>query len=245
METIKLQKFFSECGIMSRRSAEAEIQAGNVTVNGISARLGDRIDPETDRVFWNGKEITAPIRDRDHTYVMLHKPAGYVTTMQDEKGRPTAAELLTGIQKRLYPVGRLDMYSDGLLLFTDDGDLTYRLTHPSHHVTKSYRLIVKGVLSSDDAKRMEQPMVLDGYQLQPVTAELIQSDVIVGGTKASVLNVCLREGRNRQIRKMCEQLGLTVIRLSRLSLGEIQLGTLPSGKWRYLSPEEIQYLKEI
>jgi len=245
METIKLQKFFSECGIMSRRAAEAEILAGNVSVNGIPAVLGDRIDPEADLVCWNGKEITASVLSRDHTYVMLHKPAGYVTTMQDEKGRPTAAGLLSSIPKRLYPVGRLDMYSDGLLLFTDDGDLTYRLTHPSHHVTKCYRLIVKGVLSVADAKRMEQPMVLDGYRLQPVTAELVQSGVTVGGTNASVLNVCLMEGRNRQIRKMCEQLGWTVIRLSRLSLGEIQLGNLPSGKWRYLSPEEIQYLKEI
>lgn len=245
METIKLQKFFSECGIMSRRAAETEIRNGNVSINGIKALLGDRVDPQTDVIHWNGKEITATALSREHTYVMLHKPAGYVTTMQDEKGRPTAAELLNSIPKRLYPVGRLDMYSDGLLLFTDDGDLTYRLTHPSHHVSKRYRLIVKGTLSETDAKRMEQPMVLDGYQLQPVKAELVQAGVNVSGTVASVLNVYLQEGRNRQIRKMCEQLGWTVIRLSRLSLGEIQLGNLPSGKWRYLSPSEIQYLKEI
>ncbi len=244
MEPLKLQKYFSMCGVMSRRSAEEEIAAGRVLVNGLPASLGDRIDPDTDTVVWRGKELRLPAAAA-HTYLVLNKPAGYVTTMQDEKGRKTAASLLPAGTPRVYPVGRLDMFSDGLLLFTDDGELTNKLTHPSHHMTKTYRLTLKGTLTADDARRFEMPMELDGYKLRPVEARFLENGLCVGGAEASVFEITLHEGRNRQIRRMCEQLGYTVIRLTRIAIGPIALGRLPLGKTRPLTNEEINLLRTM
>ena len=246
MEKIRLQKFFSDSGILSRRAAEAQIAAGTVTVNGITAEPGMKIDPATDTVLYNGRQI-APIRARaGRTYIMLHKPVGYVTTMKDEKGRKTAADLLHGVQSRVYPIGRLDMYSEGLLLFTDDGDLANRLMHPSHDVDKEYILTLKGMLTDEDARRYTLPMTLDGYALRPVEARLLQAGAkTADGVVCSTLSITLHEGRNRQIRRMSEQLGYTVIRLRRVRLGRLHLDPLPCGKWRYLEKDEIDYLKSI
>ena len=244
MEPLRIQKFFSMCGAMSRRRAEEEIAAGRVLVNGLPATLGDKIDPDTDTVIWRGKELRLP-EAGGHTYLVLNKPAGYVTTIQDEKGRKTAVSLLPAGTPRVYPVGRLDMFSDGLLLFTDDGELTNKLTHPSHHMTKTYRLTLKGTLTADDAKRFEMPMELDGYKLRPVEAHFLENGLRVGGAEASVFEIILHEGRNRQIRRMCEQLGYTVIRLTRVAIGPITLGRLPLGKTRPLSAEEIQTLRTL
>ena len=245
METIRLQKYLSDCGVLSRRAAEAEIQKGTVTVNGVRAEIGQKIDPESDTVCLSGRRI----RPRDpltaRTYILLNKPVGYVTTMKDEKGRQLAADLLHGVSIRVYPVGRLDMYSEGMLLFTDDGDLTNRLTHPAHHIPKKYTVTICGTLTKADVARFSEPMMLDGYALRPVEAHLIASgEVMPDGTAVSVVELILHEGRNRQIRRMCDLLGFKVVRLCRIAIGEITLGDLPRGKWRYLTPEEIAYLKD-
>lgn len=245
METIRLQKYLSDCGVLSRRAAEAEIHKGNITVNGIRAEIGQKIDPASDTVRWRGQMIRPRDQQSGRTYILLHKPIGYVTTMKDEKGRQTASELLHGVPGRVYPVGRLDMYSEGMLLFTDDGDLTNRLTHPAHHIPKKYTVTIRGTLTKADVARFSEPMMLDGYALRPVEAHLIASgEVMPDGTAVSVVELILHEGRNRQIRRMCDLLGFKVVRLCRIAIGEITLGDLPRGKWRYLTPEEIAYLKD-
>lgn len=245
MEIIRLQKYLSDCGVLSRRAAEAEIQKGTVTVNGVRAEIGQKIDPEADTVCLNGCRI----RPRDplsaRTYILLNKPVGYVTTMKDEKGRQLAADLLHGVSARVYPVGRLDMYSEGMLLFTDDGDLTNRLTHPAHHIPKKYSVTIRGVLTKADVVRFSEPMMLDGYVLRPVEAKLLTAgDRLGDGDLVSTVELTLHEGRNRQIRRMCDLLGFKVVRLCRVAIGAITLGNLPRGKWRYLTPEEIAYLKD-
>ncbi len=243
MEKIKLQKYFTDCGVMSRRAAEHEIELGNVTVNGSVATIGDRIDPLLDTVQWNGETIKPA--SLGHTYIALNKPLGYVTTMADEKGRKTAASLVSDLGKRVYPVGRLDMYSEGLLLFTDDGELANRLTHPSHDFSKKYMVKVKGACTEADIKALLSPMELDGYTLRPIKARLLKAgETDREGNVYSTLIITLFEGRNRQIRRMCEKCGLSVMRLRRISVGNIKLGDLPLGKWRHLTDEEINYLKE-
>ena len=229
---MRLQKFFSDCGILSRRAAEAEIAAGNVKVNGAVAQIGDSIDPTTDIVEYRGKRIL-PRENQKRHYIMLNKPRGFVTTMQDEKGRPTVANLTSGVGTRVYPVGRLDMDSEGLLLLTDDGEFTNRLTHPRHEIPKIYHVTLSKVLTKEELATLRAPMELDGYRLQPVTVKKLAPDTI---------QMNLYEGRNRQIRRMCEATGLKVIRLQRVAIGDLGLGDLPLGKWRELSPEEVQYL---
>ncbi len=227
---------------MSRRAAEDEISAGNVTVNGEIAQLGAKIDPENDTVIWNGKEIKSGALHR--TYIMLNKPMGYVTTMSDEKGRKTAAELISDVGCRVYPVGRLDMYSEGLLLFTDDGELANKLTHPSHSIPKHYLVKVKGALGKEQMTVLTSDMELDGYKLRPIKARIIKNgETDRFGEVYSTLMITLFEGRNRQIRQMCEKSGITVMRLKRIAIGDIKLNSLESGKWRHLSEEEVEYLK--
>lgn len=242
MEKIRLQKYFTDCGVMSRRAAEAEIENGNVTVNGVVALLGDKIDPENDTVHWKGQLIKSGALHR--TYIMLNKPMGYVTTMADEKGRKTAAELVSDVPCRVYPVGRLDMYSEGLLLFTDDGELANKLTHPSHKVYKKYLVKVKGSISRDQFKTLTSPMELDGYKLKPIEAKILKNgETDREGNLYSTLGIILHEGRNRQIRRMCEKSGIVIMRLRRIAVGDIKLGELETGKWRYLTDDEINYLK--
>ena len=181
----------------------------------------------------------------ERTYILLNKPIGYVTTMKDDRGRPIAADLLHGIHQRVYPVGRLDMYSEGLLIFTDDGELANRMMHPSHDMDKEYILSLKGEFTENDVHRYTLPMELDGYRLRPVQAHLLGTHVHHDGQICTDISVTLHEGRNRQIRKMSEQLGYKVVSLKRVRVGEIQLGTLPCGRWRYLTESEIEYLKTI
>ncbi len=242
MERIRLQKYFTDCGIMSRRAAEAEIEGGNVTVNGTVAVIGDKIDPSVDMVEWNGQIIKNGALHR--TYIMLNKPLGYVTTMADEKGRKTAAELVADANTRVYPVGRLDMYSEGLILFTDDGELANKLTHPSHMIPKIYLVKVKGAVTREQMNTLTSPMELDGYELKPIEAKVIRRGVVdTEGNEYSTIRITLYEGRNRQIRRMCEKSGITVMRLRRIAIGDIKLGELEMGKWRHLTNEEINYLK--
>ena len=242
MEKIRLQKYFTDCGIMSRRAAEKEIEAGLVTVNGITDVIGDKIDPEVDVVMWNGKRIENGAQHR--TYIMLNKPMGYVTTMSDEKDRKIAADLLDGVGTRVYPIGRLDMYSEGLLLFTDDGELTNKLSHPSHSIAKTYMVKVKGDITAKQFKTLTSPMELDGYALRPIEAKVVKKGVTDSeGNIYSTLLINLYEGRNRQIRRMCEKSEIVVMRLRRIAVGDVRLADLPVGSWRYLSGEEVDYLK--
>jgi len=239
-KTVRINKFFTDCGILSRRAAEAEIEAGRVKVNGEIATLGQKIDPKKDKVEYKGKRIM-PRRgeDKKFTYVMLNKPCGYITTMTDDRGRKCVSELVADVGKRIYPVGRLDMYSDGLLLFTDDGELTNLLTHPKHEIPKIYHVKVKGSSDEKKIKELGKPMEIDGYKIEPVKVE-IASD----RSDSCILRMTLYEGRNRQIRKMCEQVHLEILSLRRVAIGDITLGDLPQGKWRHLSGAEVRYLKD-
>ena len=237
MEEIRLQKFFTDCGVLSRRAAEKEIEAGRVRVNGAVASIGQKIDPERDTVEYLGKTVAYTANAARH-YILLHKPAGFVTTLSDEKGRKTVAALVRDVGARLYPVGRLDMNSDGLLLMTDDGALTERLTHPRHEIPKLYRVTVRGTPTEEQLTRLNMPFLLDGYRTLP-------AKVRVCGTKDgnTQLSVELYEGRNRQIRRMCEAVGLRILQLTRIAIGRIALGDLPCGQYRHLTAQEVAYLK--
>lgn len=244
MEPIRIQKFFTDCGVLSRRAAEEEIKAGHVLINDQVAQIGQKIDPEKDTVRWNAQVIRPAGGHVGRTYILLNKPIGYVTTMKDEKGRQVAADLLHSVTERVYPVGRLDMYSEGMLLFTNDGDLTNRLTHPAHHIPKKYAVTIRGTLTAADAARFTEPMTLDGYALRPVEAALLTAgERLPDGTAVSTVELTLHEGRNRQIRRMCDNLGFKIVRLCRIAIGDIRLGNLPRGKWRHLTKEEVRYLK--
>lgn len=223
---------------MSRRAAESEIAAGNVKVNGETAEIGQKIDPAADRVEYKGKVIKAR-RGTNRKYLMLNKPRGYVTTLSDEKGRKCVTELLTGVGARVYPVGRLDYNSEGLLLFTDDGELANALTHPSHSIPKYYHVRVRGEVSKAKLAELAGVDEIDGYKILPVGCTLISKS-----ETSSVIEMELFEGRNRQIRKMCESVGLEVARLKRVAVGKLELGELKKGEWRYLDKEEVDYLKK-
>ena len=237
MEPIRLQKFFTDCGILSRRAAEAAIGAGEVRVNGAVATVGQKLDPECDTVEYRGRVVEwspAPARH----YILLNKPRGFVCTLSDEKGRKTVRELVATLGARVYPVGRLDMDSDGLLLLTDDGALTERLTHPRHEIPKYYTVTVKGTPNATQLKALNESFLLDGYRTRPARV------AVMGGENGNaLLSFELYEGRNRQIRRMCEQVGLRILRLTRTAIGRIALGELPVGHYRTLTQDEISYLK--
>lgn len=229
----RLQKILSARGVCSRRQAEELIKAGRVTCNGSVCSLGDSADPDHDSILIDGSPLPSV---RAHVYIMLNKPRGYVTTLQDEKGRKNAAQLVADCGTRVYPVGRLDMDSEGLLLFTNDGDWANKLMHPKHEVDKTYRVTVTGY-SEEALERLAQPVELDGYRIKKPEVSLVGE----AGPKAQLL-VTIHEGRNRQVRRMCALAGMEVRRLVRISEGHLQLGTLPSGKWRYLTDEELASL---
>ena len=235
MEKIRLQKFFTDQKIMSRRSAEKVIEAGNVKINGKTAKLGDKVDPENDTVEFNGKIIEKTALSK--RYIMLNKPIGYVSTVSDEKGRKCVSDLVKDVGERVYPVGRLDMFSDGLLIMTNDGELANRLTHPKNGVTKKYSVLIKGEISPDKLRMLTSSMDIDGYKIRPVGVHIVS--VRDGNTNAIFT---LHEDRNRQIRKMCEKCSLTVMRLTRIAIGSLKLGDLERGKWRELTEAEVDYL---
>ena len=235
MEKIRLQKFIADAGLMSRRAAEDEIERGNVSVNGHVATIGMKINPASDIVTYKGKKIK--YERREHTYLMLNKPRGYLSSTTDDRGRKCVTDLLDGVSARVYPVGRLDMISEGMILLTDDGELKNRLTHPSHQIGKVYRVKVGGSVSDEQMEILTSPLVIDGYKIKPVEVNISSED-----ESGTVLKMTLFEGRNRQIRKMCEEAGLTVKRLSRVSIGNLKLDGLPVGKWRYLEDSEVEYL---
>lgn len=232
--TERIQKLISAAGLMSRRAAEEAITAGRVKVNGEKAKLGDKADPELDRITVDGKEL--PRQDTKY-YIMLNKPRGYVTTLHDEKGRKNVTELVDGLDSRVYPVGRLDMYSEGLLFLTNDGDFANRVMHPSHELDKVYHTWVTGESIEKAAHRLRRPMEIDGVKVQAKGVDIVQC--FPGG---ALLSITIGEGRNRQVRKMCEQAGLKVTRLMRVEEGGIELGNLKSGCWRHLNKSEIKRL---
>lgn len=230
----RLQKILSSRGVCSRRKAEELIAAGRVSINGITARVGDTADPEADEILLDGKALPSGERP---VYIMLHKPRGFVTTLSDEKGRPTAAQLVADCGVRVYPVGRLDMDSEGLLLFTNDGEFANTLMHPKHEVEKTYDTWVTGY-HPEGFKRLGESMELDGYRLRIPKLKLLKTE----GSLAR-FQITIHEGRNRQVRRMCEIAGMKVTRLRRIREGSLSLGDLPKGKWRYLTEDEISKLK--
>ena len=232
----RLQKIIAAAGLMSRRAAEELIAAGKVRVNDAVASLGDRADAARDRITVDGKSLAPP---EEKVYIMLNKPRGYVTTLKDEKGRRTVAELVSELGVRLYPVGRLDMNSEGLLIMTNDGDLAERMMHPRGGVEKCYRTTVTGENIPAAAEKMKESMLIDGYRTRGARVEIERLT-----DKGGVLLVTIGEGRNRQVRKMCEQVGLRVTRLCRISEGGLKLGNLGSGEWRELTRTEIARLKQ-
>lgn len=226
----RLQKLISSAGAASRRQAEALLRAGRVSVNGEAAALGQSADPDTDEIAVDG----VPLRfSEEKLYLMLHKPRGYVTTMSDEKGRPTVAQLVSDAGTRVYPVGRLDMDSDGLLLLTNDGELANALMHPSHEVPKTYRVRVRGDMAAA-LPQLREPMEIEGVR--------VCADSVVRDGEDALL-ITIHEGRNRQVRRMCDSAGLHVTRLTRLSEGPLTLEDLPLGTWRRLTDDEITALR--
>ena len=230
----RLQKILSARGVASRRTAETWIQQGRVTVNGIPARLGDTADPEQDEILLDGKPLP---QGQEPVYILLNKPRGYVTTLSDEQGRPNAAQLVADCGVRVYPVGRLDMDSEGLLLFTNDGAFANALMHPKHQVKKTYDVWVTGYVPGAEI-RLARPIELDGYTIRKPEVKLLKAD----GNRAR-LRVTIHEGRNRQIRRMCQAAGMTVTRLRRIREGSLSLGDLAPGAWRYLTREEVARLR--
>ena len=227
----RLQKILSDRGVASRRKADELICQGRVAVNGRTAALGESADADTDQITVDGAPIPAAA---GYIYLMLNKPRGYVTTLSDEKGRPTAAQLVVGCGQRVYPVGRLDMDSEGLLLFTNDGEFANRSMHPRHEISKTYQVQVTG-FTAEKFQRLHTPVTLDGYTIRPPRLRLLSAK----GERAA-FEITIHEGRNRQIRRMCELADMKVHRLKRIREGALELGDLPPGQWRYLTAEELQ-----
>lgn len=235
---IRLQKFLAEANIASRRKAEELIQAGRVRVNGKTVtELGTKVDDEKDIVEADGKEVRI---EGKLVYIMLNKPEGCVTTAHDQFNRRTVLDLVEGVNERIYPVGRLDYDTSGLIILTNDGDLTYRLTHPKHNVAKTYIALVDSEPTAEEIHTFENGVVIDGRKTAKARLKVIKQDDV-----GAYLMIVIHEGRNRQVRKMCEAIGHPVRRLKRTATGKLTLGKLKKGQWRYLTDEEIAYLKSL
>lgn len=234
---VRLQKLLSECGIASRRKAEELIEQGKVRVNGHVASLGDKVDPQNDRVTVQGRKVSVP---KEKKYIMLHKPRGYVTTMSDEMDRKCVAELVENVGVRVYPVGRLDKDSEGLLLLTNDGELANAIAHPKGHVSKTYRVTVRGKVTEEQQARLSAGIMLDERLTAPAEVRTVSVT-----DDRTTLEMTIYEGRNREIRRMCESLGLEVLRLKRISIGKIKLGGLKYGDWRELNDDELRSLRTL
>lgn len=238
MEEIRVQKFLSEAGICSRRKAEELIIQGKIKVNGkIINELGTKINPDKDIVEYDGKKVNKNIQK--HVYILLNKPIGYVTTTNDQFGRPTVLDLVK-INKRVLPVGRLDMYTSGALILTDDGEFINKITHPKHEITKSYIATVKGIVSKEDIEKLKKGVNIDDeYVTSEANAKIIKID---NEKDISRIEIVIHEGKNRQVRKMCEAIGKKVLALHRTKIGGIEAKSIKLGAWRYLSDKEIESL---
>lgn len=234
--TLRLQKFLAECGVASRREAETIIAAGGVEVNGVPATLGDSVDPDTDVVTLNGEAL---LRD-EKVYVVLHKPKGVVTSVKDTHDRKTVLDCVSGAPARIVPVGRLDMDVSGVLILTNDGELTYRLTHPSYEVDKVYLAWVGGVMSPETACELEQGITLDDGPTAPGSVRIVKTAV-----DSTLIQLTIHEGRNRLVKRMCAAVGHPVHDLRRVSIGGVRIEGLSPGEWRYLSRDEVEALRAL
>lgn len=235
MEPIRLQKFLASSGIASRRKCEELIVQGKVTVNGkVTTELGTKVNPETDEIRYNGQKVES--QKKDFVYILLNKPIGVVTTSKDQFGRESVLDLVK-VPQRIVPVGRLDMYTSGALILTNDGDFVYKLTHPKHEITKTYTVTLVGIVTQEEIEQLRKGIKIDDYVTRPAQVKMLKIDK---EKNKSRLEIKIHEGKNRQVRKMCEAVGKKVIALHRSEIGIIQVKDLKLGTWRYLKKSEIQ-----
>ncbi len=235
MEPIRLQKFLADCGIASRRKCEELIESGRVKVNGKTVELGFKVDPEKDKVEFDGKLVSNT--KKEFTYILLNKPIGVVTTADDQFDRETVLDLVK-VKPRVVPVGRLDMYTSGALILTDDGDFVYKVTHPKHEINKTYTVTLVGIVSPEDIEKLRQGVVIDGdYTTKPAKARIMKIDE---QKNISRVEITIHEGKNRQVRKMCEAIGKKVLALHRAKIGNLGVKDLKLGTWRYMTKREVE-----
>ena len=234
---MRLQKFLAMAGVASRRKCEELIEQGLVKVNNqVVTELGTKVNPEKDKVFYNEKEIK--LAEDEHVYVLLNKPIGFVTTAEDQFGRDTVLDLVKKVNRRIVPVGRLDMYTSGALILTDDGEFVYKVTHPKHEITKTYTVTVKGIANEEDVQKLRDGVEIEGgYITRPAKAKIIKID---REKNQSRIEIEIHEGKNRQVRKMCEAIGKRVLALHRAKIGNIGVKDLKIGTWRYLKESEVK-----
>lgn len=238
MEIIRLQKFLSNAGVCSRRKAEEYILEGKVKVNGeIVYELGMKIDPLQDEVLFNGKTVKL---ENDKVYILLNKPIGYVTTVKEQFGRQTVIDLLKGVKQKVLPVGRLDMYTSGAIILTNDGDFIYQVTHPKYEIEKTYQVTVKGIVTNEDVEKLKNGVQIEDYISGKAKVKILKIDQ---DKKISRIQITIHEGKNREVRKMCMAIGKNVIALHRSKIEDIDVKNLKLGEWRYLSKEEVLRLK--
>ena len=235
MEEIRLQKYLAEAGIASRRKCEEYIEQGRVKINNEIAKIGTKVDPEIDIVLFDNKKVE---NKKELVYILLNKPIGYVTTAKDQFSRDSVLDLVK-VKQRIVPVGRLDMYTSGALLLSNDGDFVYKITHPKHEVDKTYTVTVKGIVTKQEVESLEKGVEIEDYVTKPAKVKILKTDV---EKNISRLEITIHEGKNRQVRKMCEAVGRKVQALHRSKIGNIDVKDLKLGTWRYLKQEEIKYL---
>ena len=233
---VRIQKALSDCGFTSRRHAEEMIREGRIRINGHKAEIGAAVNPDRDVITVDGERVQTGGK-KQRVYIALHKPRGYITTLKDEQGRKCVQELVENVGVSVFPIGRLDRESEGLLLFTNDGDFANAVMHPANHIPKLYRVTLREPITDDQQMKFREGIVLDGRRTAPAEIRVVQSE-----PGRCVVEITLYEGRNRQIRRMCESLGLSVARLRRNAVGAVRLGMLPPGSWRYLTPAEVRAL---
>ena len=236
MEEIRLQKYIADCGITSRRKAEELIKAGKIEVNGqVVIELGTKINPKKDIVKYNNKQIK---KEQGHVYILLNKPIGYVTTVKDQFNRDSVLDLIN-INQRVVPVGRLDMYTSGALLLSNDGEFVYKITHPKHEIDKTYTVTMKGIVKDEEVEQLRNGVKIEEYCTKPAKVKILRIDE---DKKQSRVEITIHEGKNRQVRKMCEAIGHKVLALHRSKIAGIDVKDLPLGKWRYLTKKEVMEL---
>ena len=240
MEEIRLQKFLANAGIASRRKCEEYIIQGKVKVNGkVVTQLGIKINPEQDEIYFNDKKVES--KKEEKIYILLNKPIGYVTTAKDQFNRPTVLDLIKGIDERIVPVGRLDMYTSGALILTNDGDFVYKITHPKNEITKTYTVTLIGIVNEKDVEQLENGVKLDtGFITSPAIVKILKTDYEKNNSR---LEITIHEGKNREIRKMCEAIGKKVIALHRTKIANLTVKDLKIGEWRYLTKKEIENMQ--
>lgn len=238
-EEMRLQKYLAECGVASRRKSEEYILDGKVQVNGkVVTELGTKVNPNKDVVYFNNRRIE---NKGKNIYILLNKPIGYVTTTKDQFDRETVLDLIKNVKERVVPVGRLDMYTSGALILTNDGDFTYKITHPSHEINKTYIATIRGIITEDEVNQLRRGVKIEDYTTRPAKVKIMKTDI---EKNISRIEITIHEGKNRQVRKMCEAIGRNVMALHRTKIGDINVKDLKIGEWRYLTPKEVEKLQK-